>query len=413
MACYPSLLANKESIFMSDRTLTLKPLARRLTQLPTYVFAELDELKAAARARGMDLIDLGIGSPDRPTPKPIVDAIQAAVAKAENHPYPDFKGKPAFREAVSRWLKRRHNIDINPQDEVQPLIGSKEGLAHLTFAYIDEGDYSIVPSPYYPVLSRATWIAGGKVHHLPLTAENGFLPDLDSIPEEVAQRAKLFFVNFPNNPTAAIADLAFYEKLVAYCKQHGIVLVSDLAYAEICFDGYRPPSIFNVPGAKDIAIEFHSFSKTFNMAGWRIGFAVGNRDIVKALYSMKTNLDYGVSSAVQDGATYALEHGEEFIQDVVNGYQERRDVVVKGFQELGWPIQPPKATLYVWLPIPKRFSDSKSWCRYLIDTVGVVITPGVAFGEAGDQYFRLSLVSSKETLQKAIDRLREHGIRYE
>lgn len=398
---------------MSDSTLTLKSLSRRLTQLPTYVFAELDELKAAARARGMDLIDLGIGSPDRPTPKPILDALQKAVMDPANHPYPNFKGKPEFREAVSRWLKRRHNIDINPENEVQPLIGSKEGLAHLTFAYIDEGDISIVPSPYYPVFSRATWIAGGHVHHVPLTAENNFLPDLDSIPPEIAAKAKLFFVNFPNNPTAAIADLAFYEKLVAYCKKHGIVLVSDLAYAEICFDGYRPPSIFNVPGAKDIAIEFHSFSKTFNMAGWRIGFAVGNPDIVKALYSIKTNLDYGVSSAVQDGAAYALDHGEAFLPEIVSGYQERRDLVVKGFRDLGWPVEPPKATLYVWLPIPPRFADSKSWCRYLIDTAGVVITPGTAFGDAGDRYFRLSLVSSPETLQKAIDRLHEQGIRYE
>lgn len=398
---------------MPDNVSTIKPLARRLTQLPTYVFAELDELKASARARGIDLIDLGIGSPDRPTPQPIVEAIQAAVANPANHPYPNFKGKPEFRQAIARWVKRRHNVDIDPETEVQPLIGSKEGLAHLTFAYIDEGDISIVPTPYYPVHSRATWIAGGQVYHLPLTAENNFLPDLDSIPAEVSAKAKLFFVNFPNNPTAAIADVAFYEKLVAYCKKHGIVLVSDLAYAEICFDGYRPPSIFDVPGAKDIAVEFHSFSKTFNMAGWRIGFAVGNRDIIKALYSMKTNLDYGAASAIQDGATYALDHGEEFLPEIVQTYKERRDVAVKGFKELGWPIEAPKATMYVWLPVPKRFADSKEWCRYLIDTTGVVITPGIAFGDAGEHYFRISLVASKEILQKAIDRLRDKGVRYE
>ena len=398
---------------MPDNLFTLKPLSRRLTQLPTYVFAELDELKAAARQRGIDLIDLGMGNPDRPTPQPIVEAIRDAVMNPENHRYPNFKGKPEFREAVSEWMKRRHGVDINPENEVQPLIGSKEGLAHLTFAYIAEGDYSIVPSPYYPVHSRATWIAGGKVHHLPLTPENNFLPDLDSIPAEVAEKAKLFFISFPNNPTAAIADLPFYEKLVAYCKKHGIVIVSDLAYSEICFDGYRPPSIFNVPGAKDIAIEFHSFSKTFNMAGWRIGFAVGNKDIVKALYSLKTNLDYGVNSAIQDGATFALNHGEQYLPEIVNEYQARRDLVVKGFKELGWPIEAPKATLYVWMPIPKTFSDSKSWCRYLIDTAGVVITPGIAFGEAGDRYFRLSLVSSQETIQKALERLHQHGIRYE
>jgi LL-diaminopimelate aminotransferase len=392
---------------------TLKAPARRLSKLPTYVFAELEEMKEAARKRGADLIDLGMGNPDQPTPQPIIKAIQEGVASPKNHGYPSFKGKPEFRDAIASWMERRYNVSINPADEIQPLIGSKEGLAHLTFAYIDAGDYSIVPSPYYPVHSRATWIADGNVHHLPLTPENNFLPDLDSIPEEVSQRAKLFFVNFPNNPTAAIADLAFYEKLVAYCRKYGIVLVSDLAYGEICYDGYRPPSIFNVPGAKDVSIEFHSFSKSFNMAGWRIGFAVGNKEIVKALYSLKTNLDYGVSSALQDGATYALNHAESFLPDIVKTYQERRDVVVKGFKELGWTIEPTKATLYVWLPIPESFEHSKAWCRYLMDTTDVVITPGIAFGEAGDRFFRVSLVSPKETLQKALERLKDKGIRYE
>lgn len=391
----------------------LKSPANRLTKLPTYVFAELDELKAAARNRGADLIDLGMGNPDQPTPEPIIKAIQQGVADPANHGYPNFKGKPEFRQAVAAWMKRRYNVDIDPETEVQPLIGSKEGLAHITFAYIDAGDYSIVPSPYYPVHSRATWIADGHVHHVPLTAENNFLPDLDSIPEEVAHKAKLFFVSYPNNPTAGVADLAFYEKLVAYCRKYNIVLVSDLAYGEITFDDFHPPSIFNVPGAKDVAIEFHSFSKNFNMAGWRAGFAVGNPEIVKALYSVKTNLDYGLASAIQDGCIYALNHGEEFLPGLVKTYQERRDVLVKGFRELGWQVEPTKATIYMWLPIPKSFPDSKAWCRHLIDTADVVITPGIAFGEAGDRYFRVSLVSPKETLQKAIDRLKEKGIRYE
>lgn len=391
----------------------LKPPAHRLTKLPTYVFAELDELKAAARARGADLIDLGMGNPDRPTPAAIVEVLQEAVANPANHGYPDFRGKPEFRQAVSDWMKRRYNVQIDPETEIQPLIGSKEGLAHLSFAYIDEGDYSIVCSPYYPVHSRATWIAGGEVHHMPLLPENNFLPDLDSIPEEVAKKAKLFFVNYPNNPTAGVADFAFYEKLVAYCRKHGIVLVSDLAYGEISFDGYRPLSVFSVPGAKDVAIEFHSFTKSFNMAGWRIGFAVGNAEIVKALYAMKTNLDYGVSSAVQDGAIEALKHAEEYLPEIVKTYQERRDVAVKGFRDLGWNIEAPKATLYVWLPIPASFKDSKSWCRHLIDVADVVVTPGIAFGDAGDRFFRISLVSPKETIQKALNRLKEKGIRYQ
>lgn len=391
----------------------LKAPAHRLTKLPTYVFAELDELKAAARSRGADLIDLGMGNPDRPTPEPIIRAIQEAVANPANHGYPDFKGKLAFREAAADWMRRRYGVEINPADEVQPLIGSKEGLAHLTFAYIDAGDVSLVPSPYYPVHSRASWIADGEVHHLPLTAENHFLPDLDSIPDAISRRAKLFLVSYPNNPTAAVADLAFYEKLVAYCKRWGIVLVSDLAYGEIAFDGYRPSSVLSVPGAKDVAVEFHSFSKSFNMAGWRVGFAVGNRTVIKALYALKTNLDYGLASAIQEGAIHALNHAEEFLPEIVSTYQARRDILVQGFRKLGWPVEPPKATMYVWLPIPPAFPDSKAWCRHLIDRADVVVTPGVAFGDCGDRYFRVSLVSPAETLQKAIDRLEERGIRYD
>ena len=404
---------------MPDIQTQLKAPASRLSKLPTYVFAELDEWKEAARKRGADLIDLGMGNPDQPTPTPIVQAIQAGVANPTNHGYPNFKGKPAFREAVSAWMKRRYNADIDPNDEVQPLIGSKEGLAHLCFAYLDEGDWCIVPSPYYPVMSRAPWIAGANVHHLPLTPENQFLPDLDSIPVEVAQKAKLFFCNFPNNPTAAVADLAFYEKLVAFCRRYGIVLISDLAYGEICFEGYRPPSIFNVPGAKDVAIEFHSFSKTFNMAGWRLAFAVGNREIIKSLYSLKTNLDYGVCSAIQDGGIYALNHADTFLPDIIATYQERRDLVVKGFQGLGWQVEPPKATFYFWLPIPPSFSHpagssrSKAWAKYLMDTADVVVTPGIAFGDVGDSYFRVSLVSPSGLLTKALQRLQQHGIRYE
>lgn len=389
----------------------LRTPSSRLGKLPTYVFAELDELKEQARQRGADLIDLGMGNPDLPTPRPILEALQESVMNPANHGYPAFKGKPAFRQAVADWMARRYNVSVNPETEVQALIGSKEGLAHLSFAYLEEGKVSLVPSPYYPVHSRATWLAGGEVHHLPLTPENQYLPDLDSIPEAVAQKAQLFFVNYPNNPTAAIADLAFYEKLVAFCKRHGIILVSDLAYGEICFDGYRPPSILNVPGAKEVAVEFHSFSKSFNMAGWRVGFAVGNPDVIKILYSMKTNLDYGVCSAIQDGAIHALNHGEKYLPEIIDTYRARRDVVVEGFRSLGWEVNSTQATLYVWLPVPKGYT-SKEWCRHLIDTADVVITPGIAFGEAGDAFFRVSLVSPQETLQKAIDRLRAKGIRY-
>ncbi len=386
--------------------------SKRLTDLPPYVFAQLDVLKAEARARGADLIDLGMGNPDLPTPEPILRAIQEGVMDPANHRYPQFNGKPEFREAVSRFMSRRYHVEIDPETEVQPLIGSKEGLAKLTFAYIGEGDYSIVFAPYYPVHARATYLAGGKVHYCAMTEENHYLPDVETIPEEVAQKAKLMFMNYPNNPSAATAPLSYLEKLVAYCKKHGIVLISDLAYGEICYDGYRPPSIFNVPDAKSVAIEYHSFSKSFNMAGWRMGWACGNPGVIKTLFNVKTNCDYGIASAIQDGGICALDRAEEFLPGIIQTYQERRDVVVKGFQEMGWTIEPPRSTLYVWLPVPSGFDDSKSWCRHLMDTTDVVITPGIAFGDAGDAYFRVSLVSSKELLQQAIDRLKAKGIRY-
>lgn len=390
---------------------TVEP-SSRLKKLPVYVFAQLDEMKAAARSRGIQLIDLGMGNPDCPTPTPIIKAILAAVADPKNHGYPNFKGKPEFRQAVADWMSRRYNVAVNPESEVLALIGSKEGLAHLAFAYIDTNDYSLVPTPYYPVHARATWLAGGLVHHLPLRPENRFLPDLSAIPEEIARKAKLIFINYPNNPTGAVADMAFFEELVAFCRKFNIVLVNDLAYAEICFEGYRPPSILSVPGAKSVAIEFHSFTKSFNMAGWRAGFAVGNAQVIKNLHDLKTNVDYGLSPAIQEGAIHALRHGEEFLPEIIQTYQERRDVLIEGFQSLGWPTVKVQGTLYIWLPIPARFKDSQTWCQYLMDTAGVVITPGHAFGEGGEGYFRISLVSPKETLKEAIERLRQHNIRF-
>jgi LL-diaminopimelate aminotransferase len=308
-------------------------------------------------------------------------------------------------------MQQRYNVSVDPETEVQPLIGSKEGLAHLTFAYVTQGDKTIVPTPYYPVHGRASILAGGEPYFIPLLAKNNFLPDLDSIPVEVTEKAKLFFVNYPNNPTAAVADLVFYEKLVAYCKKYKIVLVSDLAYGEVGFDGYKPPSVLNVPGAKEVAVEFHSFSKTFNMAGWRCGFAVGNAGVIKNLYAMKTNMDYGLCSAIQDGAIYALTHASEFIPTVCDTYQKRRDIAVEGFKKLGWPVNTPNATMYVWLKVPSGYT-SKAWTEYLLESTGVVVTPGHAFGDGGEGYFRISLVHPESLIQDALNRLTEKGIRF-
>lgn len=385
--------------------------AEKLLNMPTYIFAELDEWKEEARAKGADLIDLGIGNPDGATPAPIVDVAVQSIQNSKNHGYPSFKGKEEFRQAIADWMLRRYNVEINPKDEIQTLIGAKEGLAHLALAFTNPGDVNIVPDPYYPVHSRGTWLASGDVYHIKLEPENNFLPDLKSIPEDIAKKAKIFFVNYPNNPTAATVTLEFYQELVDYCKKYNILLCTDLAYGEICFDGYRPPSIFQIPGAKDIAIEFHSFSKTFNMAGWRVGFAVGNKNYIKALYSLKTNVDYGTSSIVQDAAIAALRMPQSYIDDIVAKYQRRRDFMVEGFKKLGWEINNPKATMYLWLKVPEGY-DSKSWCKMVMDKTGVVFTPGIAFGKYSDVYFRMSLVAPDDRLKEALNRLETANIRY-
>ena len=385
--------------------------AKRLSILPTYIFAELDEWKEEARAKGVDLIDLGIGNPDGCTPLPVVEAAMKSFQNVKNHGYPDFKGKEQFREGISQWLKKRHGIEIDPKNEIQTLIGAKEGLAHLAMAYTDPGDINIVPDPYYPVLSRGTWISGGDVYHVKLEEKNDFLPDLSSIPEEIAQKAKIFFINYPNNPTAAVASLDFYKQMVDYCKKYNILLCSDLAYSEITFDGYKPPSVFQVEGAKDIAIEFYSFSKTYNMAGWRIGFAVGNKDFIKALYSVKTNIDYGTCSVVQDAALAALNMDSEYSEKITANYQRRRDFVVEGLNKLGWDLKKTKSTMYLWLKVPEGY-DSKSWCKMILDKTGVVCTPGIAFGKYSDGYFRLSIVAPDERLHEALDRLEKANIRF-
>lgn len=385
--------------------------SKKLLNLPIYIFAELDEWKDEARAKGANLIDLGIGNPDGATPAPIVEAAVKSIQDPKSHGYPSFKGNDELRKAIADWMNRRFGVDICYKDEVQTLIGAKEGLAHIAMAYTDPGDINIVPDPYYPVHSRGTWISGGEIYHIKLEEKNNFLPDLKSIPEDVAQRAKIFIVNYPNNPTSAVATREFYEELVAYCKKYSILLCSDMAYSEICFDGYCPMSIFEIPGAKDVAIEFYTFSKTFNMAGWRVGFAVGNKEYIKALYAMKTNIDYGTSSIVQDAAIAALNLPRQYVDEIVNKYQRRRDVMADGFEKLGWAVRRPQASMYLWLKVPQGYT-SKEWCKMVLEKTGVVFTPGVAFGQHSDGYFRASLVACEEKLTEAINRLEKANIRF-
>jgi LL-diaminopimelate aminotransferase len=383
----------------------------RLTNLPTYVFAWLDELKADARARGADLVDLGMGNPDQPTPRPILDAIAAAYSDPATHGYPPFRGTERFRQAVASFMKRRFGVTVDPEEEVLCLSGAKEGIAQATIAFTKEETLTLVPDIFYPVHGRAPLLFGGRTHYLPLRADRQFMPDLGAIPADVLDAARILVLNYPHNPTGAVAPLSMYEEAVALCRKHDILLMSDLAYSQLTFDGKPAPSALQVPGAKDVTIEFHSFSKTFNMAGSRIGFAVGGRALIDALYAVRTNMGYGTPSAIQAGAAYALDHYKELELPVVARYRERAALLADGFRSLGWDPAAPRGTMFLWLPVPSGFS-AQEWTKHLIDKAGVVVTPGNAFGPGGDGFFRVSLIKEPPELQAAVERLRQAGIRF-
>lgn len=386
--------------------------ADKILKLEKYIFVELDELKEEARSRGVDLIDLGIGNPDRPTPKPIVKAATKAMKDRKNHGYPNFRGTKSFQTTIKDWMKKRYNVELDSDFIAQAVNGGKEGIAHVSMAFTNPGDINIVPEPYYPVLARATWVSGAEVYRIPLFEENDFLPDLDAIPEDIAKKAKLFVVNYPNNPTGAIAPKEFLEKLVKFCAKYDILLVSDLAYGEICYDKYRPLSIFAIEGAKDVAVEVHTCSKTFNMAGWRVGFVLGKKEFIDTVFAMKLNFDYGTSNIMQDAAVAAMTMPYKHVEATMKKYQKRRDFMFKSFEELGWKPRKIKATMYMWLKVPKGQS-SKQFCKMVMDKTGVVFTPGVAFGQGGDGYFRVSLVQPEKRLKEAVKRLKEANIKYE
>jgi len=385
---------------------------KRLQSLPLYVFAQLDKLKKDVRESGLSLIDLGMGNPDMPTPPEIIDALAEAIRNPENHGYPSFDGKATFREAVSQWMQRRYLVTIDPSSQVQPLIGSKEGIANLITATLEPGDVCLVPSLYYPTYMRSTVMTGAEAYYMPLLAENGYLPDLDAIPKNVLSRAKILLLNYPNNPTGVDAPPEFYKKAIAFAKEHHIILATDMAYGEVNYDGFRPHSIMEFEGADEVAIEFHSFSKTFNMAGWRLGFAIGAPSIIRLLYLNKTTSDYGVCNAIQDAGTYALDHAEMFITPMIERYQARRDYLVDAMAGLGFKTDKPKSSFYLWYEIPKAFDDSFVWSEYLMRETGVVVTPGGAFGEDGTRYFRVSLVSPMESLQAAIHVMTSKGVSF-
>lgn len=386
--------------------------ADKILNLDKYIFVELDELKEEARAKGIDLIDLGIGNPDRCTPKPIVKYAIKSMRNPKTHGYPNFRGKPDFQETIKEWMLNRYNVELDSDFVAQAVNGGKEGIAHVTMAFTNKGDINIVPAPYYPVLSRATWVADAEVYHIPMLEENDFLPDIDSIPLDIAKKAKAFIINFPNNPTGAIAPKEFLEKLVNFCIEHEILLVSDLAYGEICYEGYRPFSIFAIEGAREVALEVHTCSKTFNMAGWRVGFVLGKKELVDSVFAMKLNFDYGTSTIMQDAAIAAMKMPYKYVEATMKKYQKRRDYLVEEFRSLGWNVRKPLATMYLWLKTPKGMK-SKEFCTMVMHQTGVVFTPGMAFGKRSDNYFRVSLVQDIKKLKEAMRRLKEAGIRYE
>ncbi len=386
--------------------------ADRLSKLPPYVFARLDELKARAREQGLDLIDLGMGNPDGSAPNEVIQAAIAALSEPKNHGYPPFEGTANFRHAITNWYQRRYNVNLNPDSEALPLLGSKEGLTHLALAYINPGDLVLVPSPAYPAHFRGPLIAGGQIHPILLNAEQDWIIDLKSIPEDVATRAKILYFNYPNNPTTATAPREFFEEIVAFARHYEIMLVHDLCYAELAFDGYQPTSLLEIKGAKEIGVEFHTLSKTYNMAGWRVGFVVGNSDIIQGLRTLKTNLDYGIFSAIQTAAQTALEMPDEYVKTVQERYSKRRDFLVKGLGKLGWNVKPSRATMYLWVPCPVGM-DSTDFALQVLQNTGVVVTPGNAFGEGGEGYVRVSLIADLPRLEEALNRFEKAGIYYQ
>jgi LL-diaminopimelate aminotransferase len=379
--------------------------AKRIEQIPPYLFAEIDKKKEEMRQKGMDLIDLGIGDPDLPTPKPIIERLKKAAEDPRNHRYPSYEGMIEFRTAVAKWYERRFRVKLNPKTEVLSLIGSKEGIAHIPLAFVNPGDYVLVPSPGYPVFRVSTLFAGGTPYFLPLRKENGFLPNLSEIPKGVAEKAKLLFINYPNNPTSAVAERPFFEEVVAFAERYQIIVCHDAAYSEIAFDGYKPLSFLEVEGAKELGIEFHSLSKTFNMTGWRIGFVVGHSEIVAGLGRVKTNIDSGLFQAIQEAGTEALNHLDTPLPEIIKTYERRRDVMVEGLQGIGLEVEKPKATFYLWIQVPRGYTSAQ-FATLLLEQAGIVATPGNGFGEAGEGYIRMALTVDETRLKEAITRLK-------
>jgi LL-diaminopimelate aminotransferase len=380
----------------------------RLNSLPPYLFKEIDRQKEEVRKRGVDIIDLGVGDPDMPTPPHIIEALNKAAIDPANHRYPSYSGMGDFNEAVARWYKRRFNVDLDYENEVVTLIGSKEGIAHIPLAFINTGDLALVTSPGYPVYHIGVQFAGGQAYFMDLLKENDFLPDLNAVPEEIADKARMMFINYPNNPTSAVAKKSFFQEVVTFAESHNIIVCHDAAYTEMAFDGYRPISFLEVEGAKAVGIEFHSLSKTYNMTGWRVGFAVGREEIIQALGQIKSNIDSGAFQAIQVAGIAALEDNQDCVDNMNKVYTERRDILVDGLVDLGLSVEKPRATFYVWIEVPKGY-NSAEFTSHLLSKGGIVVTPGNGFGGAGEGYVRMALTVDKERMKEAVERIKSIG----
>ncbi len=376
--------------------------ARRIESLPPYLFAELDKKLAAKRAQGIDVISLGVGDPDLPTPEHIVDAMREAVPDPATHRYPSYFGHIDFRRAVADWYRGRFDVELDPETEVMALIGSKEGIGHIAFAFLDPGDEALIPDPGYPVYGVSTLLTGATPVSLPMPAERDFLPDLPSAP--VSKRTKMMWLNFPTNPTAAVCDLSTFEEAVSFAREHGLLLAHDAAYSEITFDGYVAPSVLQAKGAKDVAVEFGSTSKSYNMTGWRIGWVAGSADTIRALAIVKTNLDSGQFTAVQRAAIAALKGTQDGLDELRAVYRRRRDLVVETLNGLGWSLKPPLGSCYVWVPTPDGESSS-GFADRLLDSAGVFVAPGSGYGSLGEGYVRFSLTTPDDRLSEAMERI--------
>lgn len=385
--------------------------ANRMKRLPLYLFTILDELKVKAKAKGLDVIDLGMGSPDQPTPKHIIEELCKQAHFTENHRYSRSSGdvEIKLKKAIADWYKERFNVTLDPYSEVLPLIGSKEGIANLSLTFLNHDDIALVPNPAYPVHFNGPIMAGGILYNIPLTKENGFKPNLKELNREITRRSKIFFISYPHNPTSAVADIGFFEEVGRWAKGKEIIIAHDLAYSDIVFDGYKAPSFLQVKGAKEVGVEFHTLSKSYNMAGWRIGFVVGNSEILKSLEKTKSYMDFGIFRPIQWAAIKALTGPQDCVADMVELYRKRRDVFVDGLNKIGWKIDKPKATFYVWCHLPSKYNalTSMEFATLLVEEAGVVCSPGTGFGEYGEGYVRFALVENEERLKIAVERIKK------